>query len=217
MDPFRLASIAQRVANLHRVAYLEKKGDKWCVRSEHNPSWNGGCYESKGEAQHRLRQVEFFKHKKSSCACGGACGGTASCAACDSSPGPCSCEHRLASIPEDAPEYDSVEDFVQFLMDDDQGEFTHEDLTILNARTKQPVAKIRKELEGYGLKMRIREKEKKVRGITDNPHGTSPFSGMSGGAAYQSVIDSKYGRNPFNQDDYVPKPDTGFRKPFSGD
>lgn len=217
MDPFRLASVAQRVANLHQVAYVQKKDGKWCVRSESNPTWDGGCYDSEAKAKRRLQQVEFFKHRKASCACGGACGGTSSCAACDASSGPCSCEHRLASVPEDAPEYGSVEDFVQFLMDDDQNEFTHEDLTVLNSRTKVPVSKIRKELEGYGLKMKVREKEKKFRGITDNPHGSSPFSGMSGGAAYQSVVDSKYGRNPFNEGDHVPKPDTGFRKPFSGD
>jgi hypothetical protein len=39
-------------------------GKGYCVKSEKNPDWSGGCYPSKGEAKKRLNQVEFFKHKK---------------------------------------------------------------------------------------------------------------------------------------------------------
>lgn len=39
--------------------------DEWCVESEKNPDWNGGCYPSKGKAEDRLHQVEYFKHKAS--------------------------------------------------------------------------------------------------------------------------------------------------------
>lgn len=42
---------------------IRKEGGKWCVRSEKNPDWNGGCFASKGAAEKRLKQVEFFKHK----------------------------------------------------------------------------------------------------------------------------------------------------------
>lgn len=38
--------------------------DEWCVHSEKNPDWNGGCYDSKTKAEERLHQVEFFKHQK---------------------------------------------------------------------------------------------------------------------------------------------------------
>lgn len=41
-------------------------GKGYCVKSEKNPDWNGGCFPSKGKAEKRLKQVEFFKHKKSS-------------------------------------------------------------------------------------------------------------------------------------------------------
>lgn len=34
------------------------------MRSEKNPSWNGGCYDTKTEAEERLKQVEKFKHMK---------------------------------------------------------------------------------------------------------------------------------------------------------
>lgn len=38
--------------------------NEWCVKSEKNPDWNGGCYPSKEKAEERLRQVEMFKHLK---------------------------------------------------------------------------------------------------------------------------------------------------------
>jgi hypothetical protein len=40
-------------------------GKGYCVKSEKNPDWSGGCYPSKGKAKERLDQVEFFKHKGS--------------------------------------------------------------------------------------------------------------------------------------------------------
>lgn len=39
-------------------------GKGYCVRSEKNPDWSGGCYPTKGEADERLKQVEKFKHMK---------------------------------------------------------------------------------------------------------------------------------------------------------
>ncbi len=36
--------------------------DEWCVVSPKNESWSGGCYGSPGAAQHRLEDVEMFKH-----------------------------------------------------------------------------------------------------------------------------------------------------------
>lgn len=46
-----------------RVAIIRKEKGEYCVRSPNNPDWSGGCYPSKGEAEDRLRQVEYFKHK----------------------------------------------------------------------------------------------------------------------------------------------------------
>ncbi|MCX6745157.1 MAG: hypothetical protein NTX82_06560 [Candidatus Parcubacteria bacterium] len=40
-----------------------KRQGKWCVVSE-NTGRSFGCYATKKEAQHRLKQVEFFKHLK---------------------------------------------------------------------------------------------------------------------------------------------------------
>ncbi len=62
---FYLAEMAYRVARIgasgDRTAYI--KG-KWCVKSKSNPDWNGGCYDTKGEAKDRLKQVEAAKHAK---------------------------------------------------------------------------------------------------------------------------------------------------------
>jgi len=42
-------------------AVVRKQGNRWCVFSKTGK--NLGCYPTKQEAQERLRQVEFFKHK----------------------------------------------------------------------------------------------------------------------------------------------------------
>jgi len=87
-----------------------------------------------------------------------------------------------------APEYKSIEDFAQFLIDDERTEFTHEDLAALNYRLRKQVAEIKKELEAYGFKLAEREKESKARGFktsdhdrwygpgSDKTHGGSGFS-----------------------------------------
>lgn len=52
------------VARFKREAIIRKeKGKGYCVKSPSNPDWNGGCYPSKGEAEKRLEQVEYFKNK----------------------------------------------------------------------------------------------------------------------------------------------------------
>jgi hypothetical protein len=48
------------------TSIIRKTPDKeeWCVRSEKNPDWSGGCYPSKAQAEQRLKNVEMFKHIK---------------------------------------------------------------------------------------------------------------------------------------------------------
>lgn len=48
---------------MDRTAVIRKEKGQYCVRSPDNPDWNGGCYDTKAEAEERLRQVEYFKHK----------------------------------------------------------------------------------------------------------------------------------------------------------
>ncbi len=47
--------------------YIKKTpGKGYCVKSEKNSDWSGGCYPSKGEAKDRLQEVEMHKHMNSS-------------------------------------------------------------------------------------------------------------------------------------------------------
>lgn len=46
-----------------RSAVIREENGKWCVRSPDNPDWSGGCYDTKEEAEERLRQVEYFKRQ----------------------------------------------------------------------------------------------------------------------------------------------------------
>ncbi len=86
----------------------------------------------------------------------------------------------------DAPEFESVEAFVEFCMDDERDTFDHEDLGELAFRLQRSRNKVRSELESYGLKLAERPNEKRVRGFTANPHdrwygpGSSPSHGGSG-------------------------------------
>jgi hypothetical protein len=87
-----------------------------------------------------------------------------------------------------APEFRSVEAFVQLCCDDDRAEFTHEDLAALNYRLRTTVATVRRALEAYGLSLAVREVPRPVRGFTtssndrwfgpgsDRTHGGSGFS-----------------------------------------
>jgi hypothetical protein len=84
------------------------------------------------------------------------------------------------------PEYTSIEDFVQFMLDDERDTYTHEDIAALNFRTRMPINSIRKELDGYGFKLASRAPVKQVRGFTSNSHdrwfgkGSMPTHGGAG-------------------------------------
>jgi hypothetical protein len=45
------------------TAVIREEDGKYCVRSPHNKDWNGGCFDTKGEAEKRLQQVEYFKRQ----------------------------------------------------------------------------------------------------------------------------------------------------------
>jgi hypothetical protein len=50
-----------RFALIQKSAKIVEKGSQWCVESEDGK--NMGCYDTKKEAEERLRQIEYFKHK----------------------------------------------------------------------------------------------------------------------------------------------------------
>lgn len=81
------------------------------------------------------------------------------------------------------PEYQSIEDFVQFCMDDERTDFTHLELRALALNARQSGSKIRTALEAYGLSLRHREAHKTTRGFNswdNNRWAGNPCGGGSG-------------------------------------
>lgn len=68
------------------------------------------------------------------------------------------------------PEYESVDAFAEFCIDDERDFFTTADMMALNQATSVRLQDVRKALEGYGLRFVPRERQKAVRGFTSNPH-----------------------------------------------
>lgn len=93
------------------------------------------------------------------------------------------------------PEFQSVETFVQFLIDDERESFTHVELSALAARVRKSHQALKKELESWGLTLEVRQKERKTRGINSKDHdrweacptfsgsGWNQISGFAGQAA----------------------------------
>lgn len=68
------------------------------------------------------------------------------------------------------PEHESIEAFVEYLMDDERDTFTAADLNQLAAATTRSHHKVRAELEGYGLRLVRRERVRRIRGVTTSSH-----------------------------------------------
>ena len=86
------------------------------------------------------------------------------------------------------PEFKSVEAFVQFCMDDERTEFTHDDLVALNYRTRTTVCAIRAELETYGLTLKTRAVPRKTRGFKTHDYADRFKDFVSGGSGGDQVI-----------------------------
>lgn len=88
------------------------------------------------------------------------------------------------------PEYTSVEEFVQFCMDDDRTTFNHLDLRALALNCQASGSKIRAALESYGLSLGDRAPDRKVRGFTANSHDRWYGPGASrthGGSGWEQI------------------------------
>ncbi len=98
--------------------------------------------------------------------------------------------------PKILPEYESVEAFVEFCIEDERDKYDHEDLTHLSVNLKLSPNKIRKELEEYGLTLKYREKEKDMRGFNTNDHDRwyGPGADRSHGGSGQDQISGFAGR-----------------------
>jgi len=140
---FMVAASAHRIASESHVSYIKKIKGKYCVKSEHNPDWSGGCYDTKAEAEERLKQVEAIKHAKHA-----------------------TFTHNAKSIRTRMdPEYESVENFIDYLTKNDDNVFDYQDLNFLNYRTHTPIDKIKKEIESFGFWMVERKSGEVVREV----------------------------------------------------
>jgi len=87
-------------------------------------------------------------------------------------------------------EHSSVEAFVGHCMDEELAEYTHVDLQELSYNMRLSSHKVRKELEGYGLLLAYREKEKEVRGFGANDHDRYYGKGSErchGGSGHEQI------------------------------
>jgi hypothetical protein len=94
------------------------------------------------------------------------------------------------------PEYSSIESFVEFCLDDDVTEFSHEDLVELNRYLHIPIHKLREMLETYGMSLKERQVPRQVRGFRTSSHDRwfGPGSCKThGGSAFGQMMVSKYG------------------------
>lgn len=86
-----------------------------------------------------------------------------------------------------APEYESIESFLEFLVDDERNTFTHEDLGELAYGLQMSRSKVRAELESYGLTLAVRPVEKPVRGFTSNSHNRWHGNPCGGGSGHEQI------------------------------
>lgn len=93
-------------------------------------------------------------------------------------------------IVDEAPEYASVEAYVEDRLDDDGGTFTGRDLQALSTVLGRSLTDVRAELESYGLKQATASRQREVRGFTSNCHNLFQSMGHHGGAG----IDGTTGR-----------------------
>jgi hypothetical protein len=68
------------------------------------------------------------------------------------------------------PEHESIEAFVEYMVDDEREVFTHADVNAIAQATRTSHHKVREDLEKYGLRLACRNNEKNVRGFSSNPH-----------------------------------------------
>lgn len=182
---FGLAEAAYRVAGLdgERTAILRKKfredknRSEWALMDSKGKrvlKWFGTEKPSEERVKKEERRIQYFKHHGST----------------DAGEGVSSVTFKSA------PEYASIEDFVQYMMDDDRSEYDHEDLKALNYRLQKPLHEIKAELGSYGLKLKQRGPEKKGRGFQSPDHdrwfgpGSDPTHG-GGGAGSKWVPSSQ--------------------------
>lgn len=87
---------------------------------------------------------------------------------------------RFEGLDPEAPEFASVESLLEDLIDNNEAEFTHNQMACVNYRTGETTATIKRELEAWGLTLKLRVRERNVRTFSTNSHdrfSSDPFYG----------------------------------------
>jgi hypothetical protein len=96
----------------------------------------------------------------------------------------------MTAAVETSPEFESIEAFAQFLLDEERTEFCLDEVLQLAETLRRSNPRIIAELKSYGFQMTAREVPKKVRGFTSSSHDRfyGPGSSkMHGGSGYEQI------------------------------
>ena len=88
------------------------------------------------------------------------------------------------------PEHESIEAFVEYMMDDERETFTHADVNQLAVATQTSNHKVRAALEDFGLRLALRENARRIRGFTTNSNDRYYGPGsekMHGGSGWEQI------------------------------
>lgn len=88
---------------------------------------------------------------------------------------------------DEMPEYASIEDFVEYLLDDDRVSYTHRDLGLLSESLGLSVAKVRAALDSWGLKLAERPHEQEVRGFSSWDNNRWAGNPCGGGTGWEQI------------------------------
>jgi hypothetical protein len=86
------------------------------------------------------------------------------------------------------PEYASLEDFIEYMMDDEREEYDHEELGMLAYSMKLSVSKVRAILDDWGLRLADRPKEQNVRGYTSWDENRWAGNPCGGGTGWEQIL-----------------------------
>lgn len=88
------------------------------------------------------------------------------------------------------PEFESIEAFAEYKFDDEQTEFSSEELAELAFWVRKSFHVVRVELESYGLQLTKRQHERNFRGFSSNPNDRWYGPGaekMHGGSGWEQI------------------------------
>lgn len=75
-----------------------------------------------------------------------------------------------------APEYKSLQAFVEFLVDDERNSFLPGEAQAVAENAKTTLAVVVAALKDWGFEQKFNPPKREVRGFSSNPNGTFPFA-----------------------------------------